>query len=236
MIQLSMRPAVGFPSNGRGSVYRIFEGVGRHANENTGPAPDPVYVERDMPANGFAEYRALRKRGGRAFVLWTDSSRQRVFARVATRTSTRWGPAVFEITGGAGEPIGTVMREPGCRGGRFRTRWTITPVGREPMVGHKGQAGWWFVWWLFFPIQAAIAALMIASIFLGGGDGDLARMPRRIRWRDNVTGAVTLDYVDDVLRVTDGTAWDRRLPTALVTLLATYPGVLAGPAWDTGQQ
>ncbi len=72
---------------------------------------------------------------------------------------------------------------------------------------------------------------MVASLFLGGGDGDLARMPRRIRWRDNTTGTVTLDYHDDVLETADG-HWDPRLISCLVALLGTFPGWLEN-AWDT---
>ncbi|WP_433654563.1 hypothetical protein ACQPW1_27880 [Nocardia sp. CA-128927] len=40
-----------------------------------------------------------------------------------------------------------------------------------------------------------------------------------------------LDYQDDRLRVPDG-RWDPRLASALIALLATYPGLLAS-SWDT---
>jgi len=233
-MRLSMGKAADIRTNRRGSVWRISGTSDRpEGHGHAGPAFTPVYVERDMPADGFAEYQALRQQGGRAFVLWADPDRRRVFARVVTKSAERRGSAHFDILGAAGEPVGTVVREPGCRGGRIRTHWTVTQVGREPLVGHKGQSGWWVVWWLFFPVQLALGVFIVASIFLGGGDGDLARMPRRIRWRDDANGTVPLDYSDDVLRV-DG-HWDPRLVSSLLALLATYPGLLGTSAWDTGR-
>ncbi|MFB8275126.1 hypothetical protein [Nocardia colli] len=183
-----------------------------------------------MAPDGFAEYRAARKEGGRAFVVWGDPDRRQVVARVVTQSAARRGAAVYEVRGAAGELAGTVVREPGPRGGRLRTRWTVTPAGAQPLVGYKGQLGWWIVWWLLFPIQLVLGLVMIAAVVLGGGDGDLARPPRRIRWRDNATGEVVLDYQDDLLEVADG-RWDPRLVFALVALLGTYPGVLE-TAWD----
>ncbi|WP_148307037.1 hypothetical protein [Nocardia nova] len=189
---------------------------------------DPVYAELDIMPGGFAAYKKSRKQGHRAFVLWADPNRRWTAATVRTAAAH---PCSYEIFGAAGEFIGSVTREPALRGGRVRTRWTVAAAGREPVIGHKGQSGWWAVWWLLFPVQAAVAAFMVASLFLGGGDGDLARMPRRIRWRDPATGTVTLDFHDDVLEAADG-HWDPRLVGALVALLGTYTGWL-GNAWDT---
>ncbi|MEV5652450.1 hypothetical protein AB0L57_29735 [Nocardia sp. NPDC052254] len=232
-MRLSMEYASGIEPHRKGSVWRIHDSrrTGRHAPENHRPAMAPAYAEPNVAPGGFDEYKKSRKQGNRAFALWADPDRRRMIARVRTVAATRRGPATYEITGAAGELIGTATREPALRGGRIRTRWTVTAAGREPVIGHKGQSGWWVVWWFFFPLQAALAAFMVAALLLGGGDGDLARMPRRIRWRDNTTGAVTLDFHDDDLEAPDG-HWDPRLVGGLVTLLRTFPGWLEN-AWDT---
>ena len=232
-MQLSMEYASGIEPHRKGAVWRIFDRrrVGRHAPENHFPTIDPAYAEPDIPPGGLAEYKKIRKQGSRAFVLWADPGRQRIFARLRTVSASKGGSAVYEISGAAGEFVGTVVREPALHNGRIRTRWTVSAADREPAIGHKGQSGWWVVWWLLFPVQAAVAVFMVAALFLGGGDGDLARMPRRIRWRDKTTNTVTLDYRDDILDSTDG-HWDPRLVFGLIALLGTHPGWLE-KAWDT---
>lgn len=230
-MRLTLNRAVGVRSNRRGEVWQIADvgQRGRHSEKPT-VGVGTVYLEREMAPDGFDEYRAARKEGGRAFALWGDPDRRRMLARVLTTSTTRRGVSTYEVRGAAGELVGTVVREPGARGGRMRTRWTVTPAGAQPLVGHKGQLGWWIVWWLLFPVQLVLGLLMIAALVLGGGDGDLARPPRRIQWRDNETGDVVLDYRDDLLEVADG-RWDPRLVFALIALLGTYPGVL-DTAWD----
>ncbi len=233
-MRLSMEYASGIEPHRRGSVWRIHDRrrVGHHAPVNPVPTMNPAYAELDIPPGGFAEYKKSRNQGNRAFVLWADPGRRWMIARIRTVSATCRGPSTYEMCGAAGEFIGSATREPALRGGRVRTRWTVTAAGREPLIGHKGQSGWWAVWWLFFPLQAALAALMVASLFLGGGgDGDLARMPRRIRWRDNATGTTALDFHDDTLEAPDG-HWDPRLACGLVALLGTFPGWLEN-SWDT---
>ncbi|WP_051133284.1 hypothetical protein [Nocardia paucivorans] len=112
------------------------------------------------------------------------------------------------------------------RSRRGRTRWTATLPDGRTLVGYRGQIAWWVVWWLLSPLFAVLAVGMI----LGGG-GDLPRMPRRIRRRDDGTGTIPLDYRGDVLRVVDG-QWDLRFLTGLTALLGSHAGLMGSP-WDT---
>ncbi|WP_433654561.1 hypothetical protein ACQPW1_27875 [Nocardia sp. CA-128927] len=168
MVRLSLTKAVDARPNRRGSVWQIADSGQRgRRSDNTEPTSAAIYVKRDMAPDGFTEYRAMRKQGGRAFVLWADPDRKQMFARVVTRTAARRAPATYEVLGAAGESAGTIVREPGPRGGRMRTRWTVTPTGAKPLVGYKGQRGWWFVWLLLLPIQLVIGALIIVALFVG---------------------------------------------------------------------
>ncbi|MER6139793.1 hypothetical protein ABT174_07015 [Streptomyces sparsogenes] len=201
--------------------------------------PDPAggrairtiaYPERRLPPGGGPkEYRAARKQGVRAFTLWADPHRAGVFAQVVTKSATKGGPATYEVLGAAGEPLALVLHEPAMRGGRVRTRWTVQRPGAQPAVGLKGRPFWWVVWWLLFPIQMAIAVGSLVS-----GSGDIARMPRRTRWRTE--GRVVLDFhsgADDNFELDvaeDG--WDERVTASLVALLNSHEGWL-GNAWDT---
>jgi hypothetical protein len=126
------------PTSRRGAVYKISD-IARDksggADQPSGPTMPVVYAERDMPPDGFDEYRAGRKIGNRAFVLWADYNRERVFARVATVSAAKGEPTMYEIIGAAGESVGTLVREPAMRSRWGRTRWTATPAGGR----------WW--WW-----------------------------------------------------------------------------------------
>ena len=195
----------------------------------TSDGPDPeggsairvvANPERRLPpGGGHDEYRAARKQGARAFVLWADPHRSRVFAQVVTKSAVKRGPATYEVLGAAGEPLALVVREPAMKGGGVRTRWTVEPAGARPAVGLKGRAFWWGVWWLISPIQLVI---MVASVL--AASGDIARMPRRTRWR--AEDRVVLDYhsgVGDgfVLDVpADG--WDERVTASLLALLDSH--------------
>jgi len=181
---------------------------------------------RDPPGGDLKAYRTARKDGTRAFTLWADQYRQQVFAHVVTKSATKGGPATYEVVGAAGEPLALITRDPAMKGGRVRTRWTVQQAGAPTAVGLKGRPFWWFVWWLISPIQLAIA---IGSII---GGGDVARTPRRTRWRvgrrvvldfHSGPGAFELEVLEDW--------WDDRVTAALVALLGSHDGWL-GSWWD----
>ncbi|WP_240796507.1 hypothetical protein [Streptomyces sp. RFCAC02] len=193
-----------------------------------GPAYRTVaFPERRLPPGGVKEYRAGRKQGVRTFVLWADPHRTRVFAHVVTTSATKGGPATYEVLGEADEHLARIEREPAMRGGGIRTRWTVRPAGWPPVSGLKGRAFWWVVWWLISPIQLVIAVGSVVA-----GSGDVARMPRRTRWRAGER--VVLDYRSGVgdgflLEVAEG--WDDRVTASLLALLDSHEGWM-GNAWD----
>lgn len=200
---------------------------------HTAPQPDRVFgplafpERRDPPGGDLKAYRTARKDGTRAFTLWADHYRQQVFAHVVTKSAVKGGPATYEVLGAAGESLALITRDPAMRGGRIRTRWTVQQAGMPTAVGLKGRPFWWFMWWLISPVQLAIA---IGSI-LGGGD--IARTPRRTKWRAD--GRVVLDFHSG-----PGSAfelevpadwWDDRVTASLVALLGSHDSWL-GNAWD----
>ncbi|EFL22359.1 conserved hypothetical protein [Streptomyces himastatinicus ATCC 53653] len=200
---------------------------------DTAPQPDRTFhslafpERRDPPGGDLKAYRTARKDGTRAFTLWADQYRQQVFAHVVTKSATKGGPATYEVVGAAGEPLALITRDPAMKGGRVRTRWTVQQAGAPTAVGLKGRPFWWFVWWLISPIQLAIA---IGSII---GGGDIARTPRRTRWR--IDRRVVLDFQSGAgsafeLEVLEDW-WDDRVTAALVALLGSHDSWL-GNAWD----
>jgi hypothetical protein len=187
-----------------------------------------AFPERLLPpGGGHKEYCAARKQGARAFTLWADPHRTQVFAQVVTTSAAKGGPATYEVLGSAGESLAVIVREPAAKGGRVRTRWTVQAAGAQPVAGLKGKGFWWVVWWLMSPVQLVIA---VASVL--AGSGDVARMPRRTKWRAG--DRVVLDYHNNVgnfvLDVTsDG--WDERVTASLLALLDSHDSWLT-TAWD----
>jgi hypothetical protein len=203
----------------------------------TSDGPDPeggqvirtvAFPERRLPpGGGHDEYRAARKQGVRAFTLWADPHRTQVFAQVVTKSAAKGSPATYEVLGAFGEPLALITREPAMKGGRIRTRWTVQPAGAQPVIGLKGRAFWWGVWWLISPIQLVI---MVGSIV--SASGDVARMPRRTKWRAG--DRVVLDWhngVHDFVLDVESDGWDERVTASLLALLGSYDSWL-GDAWD----
>ncbi|MBP8538768.1 hypothetical protein [Streptomyces sp. MK37H] len=204
---------------------------------DTAPQPGRAFgplafpERRDPPGGDLKAYRTARKDGTRVFTLWADPYRGQVFAQVVTASAVKGGPATYEVLGAAGESLALITREPAMRGGRIRTRWTVRQTGAPPAVGLKGRAFWWFMWWLISPVQVAIA---IGSII---GGGDVARTPRRTKWRadrrivldfhSGPGGAFELEVVADW--------WDDRVTASLVALLESHSGWL-GSEWDTADR
>ncbi|KUJ71026.1 hypothetical protein ACZ90_00795 [Streptomyces albus subsp. albus] len=205
----------------------------RTGTTGAGNAPEHplAFVERNLPPAGADGYLAARKQGARDLVLWADPYRQRLFAHIRTLSSAKGSTAVFEVLGEGGVALARITREPAMRGGRVRTRWTVEQLGRQPAVGLKGRPFWWGVWWLISPIQAVIA---VGSLVAGGGD--VARTPRRTRWRSG--GRKVLDWANGSsrfeLEVLDE-GWDPRVTAALVALLTSHDSWL-GHSWDTAAQ
>ncbi|MFD8865326.1 hypothetical protein ACFV1F_13310 [Streptomyces sp. NPDC059590] len=184
---------------------------------------------RFPPGGGLAEYRAARKQGARAFTLWADAHRTQVFAQVVTKSAAKGGPATYEVLGAEGEPLALITREPALRGGRVRSRWTVQQAGAQPVVGLKGRPFWWGVWWLLFPVQLVIVAGSLVA-----GSGDVARTPRRTKWRAG--DRVVLDFrsgADDNFELdVEEEGWDERVTASLLALLDSHEGWLGSP-WDT---
>ncbi|WP_327352221.1 hypothetical protein [Streptomyces sp. NBC_01304] len=185
-----------------------------------------AYLERALPPGGVAAYKQARKQGVRTFALWFDAHRGQPFAYVTTKSAAKGASATYEVLGASGEPVALIGREPALRGA-VRTRWTVQQAGQAPFAGRKGNPFWWCVWWLISPVQLAIG---VAAMI--GGDGDVARMPRRTKWRRN--GRVALDWQSGGsgfrLHVHDEQL-DPRAIAALVALVRSHDGAL-GHAWD----
>lgn len=181
-----------------------------------------AYVEVDSPAG----YRAERKLGIRRFRLWGDKDRRQPLATVTTRPGATKKQATYLVHRASGEPLAAITRERGSLFRFARTRWTIQLPGQPAVVGYKGKIGWWMLWWLLSPIQAAIA---VASLL--AASGDVARMPLRTIWRSGDT--VLLDYRSDGESYTFPTEWlDPITAAAVVALHRSHVTVLSHPAWD----
>lgn len=191
--------------------------------------PTRAYLERDLPAGGHDAYRAARKEGARAFLLWSDAHRRQLLARVVTKSAAKGEARVFEVLGAAGESLALISRTPAMHGGRGRSHWTVEQAGRPAVVGAKGHLFWWCVWWLLLPLWLAIA---VGSIV---GGGDIARMPRTIRWKSSgeevlVWGSDGNDFALTVL----ADWWDPRVTASLAALVNSHDGWLGKP-WDEGK-
>lgn len=190
-----------------------------------------AWPERVLPPGGRDEYGTRRKQGVRTFTLWADPARTRLLAGVSTKSAAKGEIATYEVRGESGEPLAVITREPAVRGGRVRTRWTVQPTDGPAAVGLKGRAFWWGVWWLISPIQLVIA---VGSVI--AGSGDVARMPRRTKWRvaDGDGGRIVMDWSSgagdfELELFEDG--WDARVGAALIALLGSYDSWLGHP-WD----
>lgn len=190
------------------------EGVGR-----------PVaHVERELPPGGIPAYLAARKEGVRSFVLWADPERRSRLAALVTASSAE-GVSMYQVLDGQGGPIGTILREKALYGRGLRTRWTVTQTGCPEAVGYKGRIFWWYVWWLLFPVQVAIA---VGSVLSGGGD--VARGPRRVIWRAGEEVPLEFRSDDDEIHV--HAPWvDWRLAAALAALIRSFDSWMGTP-WD----
>ncbi|KAB8162301.1 hypothetical protein FH609_024380 [Streptomyces sp. 3MP-14] len=193
-------------------------------------APAFAYPERQPPPGGSAaDYLAARRRGVRAFTLWADPDRRTRLADVVTRVAN--GPkryARFEVLGPDGASLALIDREPASFARPRRTCWTVRLADGTVAVGRKGRPFWWWVWWLVSPFQA----LMLLLALLGG---DVARPPRRTRWR--VGRGVVLDWASGqrVFELEEvAGAWDHRVTAALVALLSSHEGWL-GDNWEDGK-
>jgi hypothetical protein len=119
------------------------------------------------------------------------------------------------------------VREKALRGRGLRTRWTVTQAGGPEAVGFKGRIFWWYVWWLFWPLQALFVVMAAFS-----GNGDVARGPRRIIWRSG--GQIPLEFRsggDKLHLYAPGLDW--RLGAALLALLRAFDSWAGDQAvWD----
>ncbi|NLU75491.1 hypothetical protein HCC61_22965 [Streptomyces sp. HNM0575] len=206
---------------------------GRARYELTGAAVDaagsPVYLDRELPPGGAEEYVSARKRSVRTFAMWTDPYRRHLWARVVTASAAEGRPVRYDVCAAAGEIVGSVTRERSFSGGSVRARWTVQQAEGPGAVGYKGRWFWWCVWWLISPLQAVGAVLCVV-----GGDGDLFRMPRRVRYFAG--GRRVLDYgsgfeARHLTAETEG--WDPRMLAALTALHSSHDGIM-GDSWDTG--
>ncbi|MER7154421.1 hypothetical protein [Streptomyces lydicus] len=216
------------PKDGR--VWREIRVAGPGGREGGGSEETTLgYLERDLPSGGPEAYLAARKEGARTFLLWADAYRQHLLARVVTRSATKGGTAVFEVLGARGETLAVVSRNPALHGGHGRSRWTVEQAGRPAAVGVKGHLFWWWVWWLLLPLWVAIA---IGSFVAGG---DIARMPRSIRWKTSQEEVLVWHSgTDDFALTALADWWDPRVTAALAALVKSYDGWLGTP-WDEGK-
>ncbi|MEU9125780.1 hypothetical protein AB0C96_39215 [Streptomyces sp. NPDC048506] len=192
--------------------------------------PTFAFLERDLSSGGIDGYRAARKQGARSFLLWADAQRQRLLARVVTTSATKGSGAVFEVLGGSGESLALITHQRAMSNGQGRARWTVQQANGQTAVGIKGRLFWWYVWWLLFPLWVAIAVGSVVA-----GSGDIARMPRSIRWR--AAGKEVLNWTDcgtDFALTTLGDGWDPRVTAALTALVNSHEGWLGKP-WDDGR-
>jgi len=234
-LRLSLRTSpereAGRKSRWKPKAKPVDDGRARYELVGTGLGTDdsPIFLDRELPRGGAAEYVAARKQGVRSFAMWTDPHRRHLWARVVTSSAAEGQPAHYDVYGPAGECVGSITRERSFSCGHVRTRWTVQPAGGPVAVGYKGRWFWWCMWWLIFPFQSVLA---VASL-LGGG-GDLFRTPRRVRYFAGRT--CVLDYgsgfeARHLTAETEG--WDPRILAALTALHSSHDGIL-GDSWDTG--
>jgi len=192
-------------------------------DESQGPFHVVAYLERELPAGGIPAYLAARKDGARSFVLWAEPERRSRLATLVT-TSAGGGVSEYQVWGGQGELLGTLVREKALSGKGLRTRWTVAQTGCPVAVGLKGRIFWWYAWWLLSPLWVAIG---VGSLFAGGGD--VPRGPRRIVWRAD--GETPLEYrsEDNVLVHAPWADW--RLAAALTAVVRSFDSWLGTP-WD----
>ncbi|WNI26095.1 hypothetical protein [Streptomyces sp. ITFR-16] len=186
-----------------------------------------AHLERELPPGGIPAYLEARKTGARSFVLWADPERRSRLATLVT-VSAGDGVSAYQVHGGQGEIIGTVLREKALSGTGMRTRWTVAQTGAPEAVGSKGRIFWWYLWWLLFPLWVAIAAGSLVS-----GGGDVPRGPRRVIWRAG--GEVPLEYRSDDEVVVHAPWVDQRLAAALAALVRSFDSWLGTP-WDDKRQ
>ncbi|WP_328899042.1 MULTISPECIES: hypothetical protein [unclassified Streptomyces] len=192
-------------------------------DEPAGASRVLAHLEREPPPGGIPAYLAARKDGARSFVLWADPERRARLATVVT-ASAGDGVSAYQVLGGYGEVLGTVVREKACSGKGLRTRWTVARTGCPEAVGLKGRIFWWYVWWLLFPLWLAIG---VGSLV--GGGGDVPRGPRRIRWR--AAGETPLEFLSDGELLVHAQGTDQRLAAALTALITSFDSWLGMP-WD----
>ncbi|MEU2248936.1 hypothetical protein [Streptomyces sp. NPDC019224] len=182
-----------------------------------------AHLERELPPGGIPAYLAARRTGARSFVLWADPERRARLATLVT-TSAGGGVSAYQVLGGHGEVLGTIVREKACSGRGLRTRWTVAQTGCPEAAGFKGRIFWWYVWWLLFPLWVALG---VGSLV--GGGGDLPRGPRRIFWRAG--GETPLEFRADGEVVVHAPWADQRLAAALAALVTSFDSWLGTP-WD----
>ncbi|OKI94930.1 hypothetical protein AMK18_29120 [Streptomyces sp. CB01249] len=200
-----------------------FSHVVKVADGPAGESRVLAHLERELPPGGIPAYLAARKDGARSFVLWADPERRARLATVVTASSGD-GVSAYQVLGGYGEVLGTVVREKACSGKGLRTRWTVAQTGCPEAVGLKGRIFWWYVWWLLFPLWLAIG---VGSLVSGGGD--VPRGPRRIRWR--AAGETPFEFHSDGEVVVHAQWTDQRLAAALTALITSFDSWLGTP-WD----
>lgn len=175
----------------------------RWADEpDTAPAVAWLHLEAEGPVE-------------RILTLWADQAHTTPYARVEALCPTPGQPITYRVRAPEGDVLGTITREPGLRGRRLRTRWTVRPEGRPAAVGRQGPLWLWTLWWLILPVQLVVVILGL----LGGAFSGAVPPPQRITWRDRDRTVLTYTDRDSGCHVElHDPAHDPRLIAGLLTV------------------
>ncbi|NDL57186.1 hypothetical protein [Phytoactinopolyspora mesophila] len=97
-------------------------------------------LERLMPVDATGDNETGDTHGSRSFILWADTRRHEVFARVVTESIYSRRMARYTVNGSQGESLASIT----CRRAAWlsprRTRWIVEQAGQPAAVGYQGRA------------------------------------------------------------------------------------------------
>jgi hypothetical protein len=131
--------------------------------------------------------KATQHKDWRNLTLWADPRREEPELFVRTERADDDG-AVYLVEDPTGTRLARITRVRGAVAPPRRTAWSVEVPGGAPLSAVKGGAVGWFWWWLFSPVWAVMAAVVLFG-------GEFPRMPLRTRWRRD--GVEVFELLDD---------------------------------------
>jgi hypothetical protein len=178
-------------------------------------------VERLMAVEETGGNEPRDTHGFRSFILWADTRRHDVFARVVPESVSSRRMVRYAVNGSQGETLASITHTRGARFSPRRTRWIVEQAGQPAAVGYEGRPLTRLVRFVTAPLLGVVFLFSLLAL-------DPVAPRRRkpgIRWR--VNGEVVLEYrvgppgsPDHAGRLHIPTAeWDPRVTAGLLALL-----------------